>query len=108
MPPTGDLRRVNRVRLSGKVRLFWEESYTAQQATAEIHDVSETGLSCWMPRRLAPGTRVKIEASHLKLFGFATVRHSRGQGMKILVGMQFDGDVHWMAGDSAPARPRWT
>lgn len=109
MPLTDkDHRSQERLRVTGKVKLFWDENGAPQQAAAEIFDISPTGLSCWMPRRLPTGARVKIEAAHLKLFGFAMVRHSRGQGMRILVGMQFEGGLRWLAPGQEVAKPRWT
>jgi hypothetical protein len=102
-----ECRAKARHEVKGKVRVLWEENGMQRQATGEIHNISATGLACWIGNRIPAPSEVRVECHAEHLLGTAIVRHCTGKGMRFLIGVEFRGTLKWKAPGDEPAHRGW-
>ena len=92
----GDLRRHNRTSVTAPVALNWTDGRGAEKfITAQIIDVSESGMRIQTREALTRQTYVTLRADQIGLHGRASVRTCAKQGTKYVVGLEFAGGLKW-------------
>ena len=85
-------RAHERVKISGHVRLFWEDERGEQHfCQAEAQDVSESGISVTLRERMPLRAVVQVESVANQVRGAANVRRCEQRGMNFDVGLEFVG-----------------
>lgn len=96
MPRKGDIRRHKRVLQTEPVRISWTDRFGNEKfATADIVDISETGMRIKVTEALTVATLVTLRSDRHSLHGRASVRSCVRHGAKFLVGMEFIGGLKW-------------
>lgn len=96
-------RAHERVKISGTVRLFWEDERGEQHfCHAEAKDVSNSGISVTLRQRVPLRAVVQVESVRNLVRGAANVRRCEQRGMNFDVGLEFIG------GGQGPAKMKYT
>ena len=96
-------RAHERVKISGSVRLFWEDERGQQHfCQAEAQDVSASGISVTLRQRVPLRAVVQVESVKNQVRGAANVRRCEQRGMNFDVGLEFVG------GGRGPAKMKYT
>lgn len=96
-------RAHERVKISGSVRLFWEDENGKQHfCQAEAQDVSNSGISVLLRNRVPLRTIMQVECMSNQVRGAANVRRCEQRGLNFEVGLEFVG------GTQGPAKMRYT
>ncbi len=78
-------RSEERIPSKGRVTVIAEGQ---EQLAAEVHDVSQSGISLLVERAFDPGTRVQINAGYLAAEG--VVVHCAAKGNQHCIGIAFN------------------
>jgi hypothetical protein len=96
MKESPDNRRFRRQEKPGKVHLNWLDGEGHSfQATAQVLDVSKTGMRVDLEKPIAAGTMVNLESVDFHVAGVAMVKHCRAKGLNWVAGLQFAGGLEW-------------
>ena len=96
-------RAHERIKISGSVRLFWEDERGQQHfCQAEAQDVSASGISVTLRQRVPLRAVVQVESVKNQGRGAANVRRCEQRGMNFDVGLEFVG------GGRGPAKMKYT
>ncbi len=94
-------RREARHLTEGSIRIRWEdESGNERVATAQLENVSTSGLHLRMPDRIAVGALVSCYDSQIGISGTGCVRYCNTSRGKYLVGLEFTNGTGWRKGSS--------
>lgn len=101
-------RRDARQALAGKLRLLWEDTEGQHQVrTADLENVSKSGIKIRVDVQMAPRTYVTVNDRAIGIMGRGCVRYCRFERGKYSVGLEFTGGTGWNP-DAAPrSEPRW-
>jgi len=78
-------RFAERIRSKGQVTVMAGDQ---ERLTAEVYDISRSGISLLVERAFDPGTRVQVDAGHLAAEG--VVVHCTVQNNQHCIGIAFD------------------
>ena len=85
-------RAHERVKISGSVRLFWEDERGQQHfCQAQARDVSASGISVTLRERMPLRAVVQVESVANQVRGAANVRRCEQRGVNFDVGLEFVG-----------------
>ena len=103
-----DQRKETRHPMAGKLRLLWEDADGKQQVrTADLEDVSRSGIKIRVDFQMAPRTYVTVNDREIGIMGRGSVRYCRYERGKYSVGLEFTGGTGWDPNAPARAKTRW-
>lgn len=104
----GEQRRDTRQAIGGKLRLLWEDSEGKHQVhTAELENVSRSGIKIRVDVQMAPRTYVTVNDREIGIMGRGSVRYCRYERGKYSVGLEFSGGTGWNPAAAPRPEPRW-
>lgn len=104
----GEQRRDARHSIAGKLRLLWEDAEGKQQVrTAELENVSRSGIKIRVDVQMAPRTYVTVNDREIGIMGRGSVRYCRYERGKYSVGLEFSGGTGWNPNAPPRPEPRW-
>jgi len=102
-----DLRRTRRYAVEGTLRVAWLGSNGSLKVAqnARVLNICEEGMAFELPEPAQLNSRVKLQSGKHKLLGEAAVRHSRREGGKYIVGVEFVDGLRWRAPEGPVTEP---
>lgn len=92
-----DLRRHRRYTVTNSVlRVSWLDIGShLKMALVRVLNVSEGGMALELPEQPLPQSQIRFQSERHKVVGSAKVRHSRRNGTKWIVGVEFTEGIRW-------------
>jgi hypothetical protein len=97
-------RREHRAPGERRVQLEWLDTLRGRQVvSAQMIDISESGMQIALPNAITPGTYVQIRCKDYALTGMAGIKHCSRVRMGYRAGLEFSG-FRWRALETTPPK----